>query len=169
MARTLPERYLWAKGVLPVENRGPLTQVLAAVGGLLVFGVALSVLTGDWRTPISLAQVAWFGGAALSYAALRARAWLKVIVTGFGLCIGALVLGLPLGGLVGGGAQARLAIAIVLVALYYAGLVVMTVGWLLLLRNLYVGRNRAVEPSTDLSESPAGVHEPPPASPDTLE
>ena len=139
-----------------MENKGTLTKTLAVAGTIFVwlpilapilFSGALLIrahmLRVDYLMPAELGLVAFGGGILLLVAALRARSHVKVIAWGLGVALvmmaGVMVIpvltGLADGSTPMGGWQWMLVLGIL--AAYTLAVVVIGVGGILLLRDLF--------------------------------
>jgi hypothetical protein len=141
-----------------MEKRSVLTRILAIVGTILVwlpvvapflFSVLHFVRSGrfllDYLMPAELFAVVLVGGGVLLWAALRARSQRALIAGGLGAAVAFLVAGQALAvatGLASGEMEPTgfwWALVVASLALYIAGVVVVGVGGVLLVRDLFRG------------------------------
>ena len=139
-----------------MEKKDILTKILAIVGTMLVwFPILAPVLASvaamtrarmfrfDYLMPAELFPVALVGGCLLLWAALRARSRLNLIVWGLGIAIGSLVGGQVLAvvtGLASGETEPAgwwWALVLASIVVYSLALVVIGIGGLLLLHDLW--------------------------------
>ena len=138
-----------------MEKRDVLTKILAIAGTVLVwFPILVPVLLSvaiikermfrfDYLMPAELFPVALVGGCLLVWAALRARSRRRLFGWGIGIAVGSLVGGQVLAtvtGLASGETEPvgwPWALVLSSLAIYSLALVVMGVGGLLLLRDLF--------------------------------
>ena len=142
-----------------MEKKGGLTKILAMVGTVLVwlpilapFVLSMAAITKervfrfDYLMPAELFPVALVGGGLLIWAALRVRSHLRLIGWGLGIAVGSLVGGQVLAvvtGLASGETEPVgwwWALALASIVVYSLALVVIGVGGVLLLRNLFLSR-----------------------------
>jgi hypothetical protein len=139
-----------------MEKKGALTKILTIAGLALVwfpvlapilFSVLRTIRGGifhfDYLTVAEFFPVVLLGGALLTWAALRARSYRRLIGLGFGIAVGLLVFSMLLAtltGLASGETEpAGLGWALVLgaIILYSVLVVVIGIGGLMLLRGLF--------------------------------
>ena len=139
-----------------MEKKGILTKILAIVGTVLVwFPILAPILLSvaaitkermfrfDYLMPAELFPATLVGGCLLIWAALRARSRRRLFGWGLGIAVGALVGGQALAvvtGLASGETEPvgwPWALVLASLAIYSLALVVMGVGGLLLLRDLF--------------------------------
>lgn len=139
-----------------MEKKGILTKILAIVGTVLVWLPILApvmfsmaaiiearVFRFDYLMPAELFPVALVGGGLLIWAALRARSHLRLIGWGLGIAVGLLVGGQVLAvvtGLASGETEPAgwwWALALASIVVYTLALVIIGVGGLLLLRDIF--------------------------------
>jgi len=144
------------KGVQPMNRKGVLTKILAIAGTALVwFPILAPVLLSaaviiqerlfrfDYLMPAELFPVALVGGGLLIWAALRARSRRGLIGWGLGIAVSLLVGGQALAvvtGLASGETEPGgwwWALVLALIVVYSLALVVIGVGGVLLLRDLF--------------------------------
>jgi hypothetical protein len=141
---------------IQLEKKGLLTKILASVGTLLVwfpilapvfFSVALLLAEGifrfDYLMPAELFPVVLVGGGLLIWAALRARSRRELIGWGYGIAAGLLVGGQLLAvvtGLASGDTEPEggwWMLVLAAIVLYSLAVIVIGVGGVLLLRDLF--------------------------------
>jgi len=139
-----------------MENKGTFTKILAIIGTVLawfpiiapvlismIFFAQEGVFRLDYLMPAELFLFALAGGALLIWAAIRARSHRAVIGWGLGFAAGLLVSGQALAvatGLASGETEAtgwQWALVLGSLIAYILSLIVVGVGGVLLLRNLY--------------------------------
>jgi hypothetical protein len=144
--------------IFKMEKKGTLTKILAIVGTVLVWfpilaPVLLSTTTFihrrmfrfDYLMPAELFPVALVGGGLLLWAALRARSLRGLIGGGLGVATGMLVGGQALAvltGLASGETEPigwQWALVLASLVIHILALIVMGIGGLLLLRDLFKG------------------------------
>jgi hypothetical protein len=140
----------------PMEKKGVLTKILAIVGTMLVwFPILAPVLLSvaviitermfrfDYLMPAELFPATLVGGGLLIWAALRARSRRRLIGWGLGIAVGLLVGGQVLAvvtGLASGETEPAgwwWALVLASIVVYSLALVVIGVGGVLLLRDLF--------------------------------
>jgi len=139
-----------------MENKGVLTKILAVVGTVLVWFPILApallsvaviikerMFRFDYLMPAELFPAALVGGGLLIWAALRARSRRRLIGWGLGIAVGLLVGGQVLAvvtGLASGKTEPAgwwWALVLASIVVYSLALVVIGVGGVLLLRDLF--------------------------------
>jgi hypothetical protein len=144
------------KELQPMANRNVLTKVLAIAGTALVWLPILApvlfsaaviirerIFRFDYLMPAELFPAALVGGGVLIWAALRARSHWRLIAGGLGIAAGMLVGGQALAvvtGLASGATEPAgwwWALVLASIAVYSLALVVIGVGGLLLLRDVF--------------------------------
>jgi hypothetical protein len=139
-----------------MENRNILAKTLAVIGTVLVWfpilapvllGLVVLVMEGtflfDYLMPAELFLSALIGGGLLIWAAIRARAGLKLIAGGLGVAVVALIGGQGLAvvtGLASGANEAtgwRMALVLGSLVIYVLAVIVTGVGGIMLLRDLF--------------------------------
>jgi hypothetical protein len=133
-----------------MENKGVLTRLLAIAGTMLVWFpilapvlLSVAVIQFDYLMPAELFPAALVGGVLLLWAALRARSRRGLIGAALAIAAGFLVGGQALAVLTGlasgatGPESGWWSLVLASIALYSLSLVVIGVGGLLLLRDLF--------------------------------